>query len=296
MDIKQVKCFLAVAEHLSFSRAANRLYMSNSAVGYQVASLERDLGVRLFERNSRSVCLTTAGRSLKCDLPLVLEAYDRVTRKALRANEGLTGTLAIGYGGGPERIFLPSVLNRLTERYPNISINLRHCSIRELRDDLLSGRIEIGFAHSPEYRGLDGFGSISFSKEPLVVAMKPGHPLATMGSLSLAELADEPILMMADEVALPAREWLERSFTALGFRPRLSQPVSDLDSLLLLVESGIGLTLVPQHVVDAHPGVKVNAVPMKGLEVEGRILWKTKSDSPLIQLFLRELGVFSYTK
>ena len=145
MDLRKVTCFLEVARLKSFSKAAKVLYISQTAVSQQIAGLEEDLGVVLFYRDKKSVCLTDAGRVFFHESKRILRLCENVAQRTREAAEGSEGMIKIGFFSMFDRSVVAPVLSIFHRTYNNVKLNIVQCSYRDMKSNLLNGTIDIGF-------------------------------------------------------------------------------------------------------------------------------------------------------
>ena len=252
MEVRWLEAFVAVAEELHFGRAATRLHMAQSPLSQTVRKLEKDIGVPLFERNTRSVALTAAGRSLLPHAYRALEELE-VARQAAHASVGTVyGHLTIGFTGAINHRTLPVLTRVLRRRFPDIALSLQGRVVTgDAVAQLQQGTLDLAFVGLP----LDPspLESRLIAREPLGAVVPVDHPLANSVRLDLGALRDE------DFIAMPAGRGsdLERTTTAAcvaaGFRPRVVQEIGDPFMILTLVAAGVGVSLVSEGMSEILP-------------------------------------------
>ena len=185
--------FIAVAEELSFTRAARRLHLVQSGVSAAIRSLERELGCALFERTSQQVRLTGAGAALLPEARATLNAAQAAQDAVRTAQDTLRGTVNVGAMASVEVVDLPALLGQLHARHPAIDVRLRLATAGSagLARALLSGDLDAAFLSLPE-RKPAGIDARELATVPLVLAANAAHPLAQRGKVALADLAGEP--------------------------------------------------------------------------------------------------------
>ena len=294
MDTRQLKCFLGVAEHLNFTRAAGQLCLTHSAVGYQVASLEEELGTRLFRRDSHSVQLTAAGAYFEVQARRILQEYQEAVEMAKRIAKGVSGRVKVGFLGGPEEKILPMFLKTFRKDCPEVEVQPRHYSLGELQQDFVAGDVDIAFTHTASVREFPGVSFRPFYLEPLGIVVNQEHPRAGAAELELAELKDEAFIQLTGMIASPIRKFEDRMFARAGFARRTVRVAEDFGTLFMLVESGVGITILPRYKVDLiqHPGIRF--VPLKDpdWQIEGCVAWKTQTANPVVPILLDALEAF----
>ena len=193
MDMRHLRCFVAVSEELHFGRAAARLHLTQPPVSLAIKELEEELGVKLLERTSRRIALTKAGENALHDARAVLAGADTMLRRARVAAQGLMGSLSIGFISLPAYSFLPSSLNTFTKDYQHVKINLQEGTTDQMLRDVESGTLDVGLV----FRIADlpaALDSRLVHREPLVVALPESHPLAAGSRVAIEKLSEERFL------------------------------------------------------------------------------------------------------
>ncbi|WP_137292939.1 LysR family transcriptional regulator [Nocardioides dongxiaopingii] len=258
MDQRAVEQFVAVAEELSVTRAARRLYAAQSTVSAGVRSLEHELGTRLFERTTRSMRLTEAGERVLPEARALLAAATRMHDVAADDDAQLRGRVRLGSFAGLDVVDLPHVVATFRAEHPLVDLVLSaspHGSTG-LVDDLRRGRLDVAFSSLPDRSDPD-LVSVPLVALPFVVLVPPGHRLARRRRVRLAELADEG---WVDTLAgYGNRVLLDRTLGERGVRRRLVVEVAELPSVPRYVAAGVGVAVVPD-VVEAPGCVRVDLV------------------------------------
>jgi DNA-binding transcriptional LysR family regulator len=247
-DFRQLRYFIAVAEELSFTRAAQRLHLSQPPLSQQIQALEQDLGIRLLERDKRNVTLTAPGRMFLEQARQILAMADETRTMVAEAAAGFSGHLKLAYTVSVSfHPALPQSLLRLGQRAPNIRVWLSEMYTEPQFAALRAGQIDVGFvrdlpSHEDDARVLR---LDIIDHEPLLLALPSGHRLASRESLQLGEVAGEPFVVQPRELAATLYDRLVRLAAKAGFHPIVRQHAQQINGLLALVAAGIGLALVP---------------------------------------------------
>lgn len=197
MNRNQLRYFVSAAEHRSFTKAAEQYYISQTAVTQQIQQLEQTLGCELFDRSTRPVSLTSAGKSFLLDAKAILERMSRAQERVHDAATGLTGTLRVGYVRGYERSDLSVLMRHFHQKNGNVLISFYRCSTDVLAAGLLHQEYDIVFTwDSTNLRTQEGVTFQTVEKARLVVALYAGHPLTQRRQLTRQELRGENILYM----------------------------------------------------------------------------------------------------
>jgi DNA-binding transcriptional LysR family regulator len=246
MELRHLRYFLAVAEELHFGRAAERLGIEQPPLSRQIQNLEADLGARLFDRTKRRVGLTAQGRFLKVEAARLLEQADLVRNNIRLLEEGTSGTVRLGYVGAAMYSLLPAVLTALRARCPDLGTQLVELGNEEQVRALGAGEIDLGFVRSPlEAKGLTVRPAFL---EPYALVLPRAHPLAGQKRVALAAVAEEPFVSFARECAPGMVDEIHAICRRAGFAPRLAHSTSQIHTILRLVESGLGYSIVPASV------------------------------------------------
>ena len=255
MDLRHLRYFLCVAEEMHFGRAALRLGISQPPLSQQIRALEEELGVRLFDRTSRRVRLTEAGRLFEPEARQTLAQAERAAQIARMAQRAEIGHLGLAFTtSGP---FVPPVaraLYRFRQTYPDVELILREQGRDEQVESVGSRQLDLGLVRDHEAPALpDGMVSQCLLKEEMMLALRADHPLALRSALpSIADLSDEPLVLYGP----PNGTGFTEHFLALcakeGFTPKVSHEARSLAALLGLVAAGFGPTLIPRSMARLH--------------------------------------------
>ena len=247
-DFRQLRYFIAVAEELSFTRAAQRLHLSQPPLSQQIQALEQDLGVRLLERDKRNVMLTPPGRLFLDQARQILAMADEARTQVAEAAAGFSGHLKLAYTVSVSfHPALPQTLLRLGQNAPNVRVWLSEMYSEPQFSAIRNGQIDVGFVrdvptHEDDARVLR---LDVIDREPLLLALPAGHRLADRQSVELGEVAGDPFVVQPRELAATLYDRLVRLAANAGFHPVIRQHAQQINGLLALVAAGIGLALVP---------------------------------------------------
>jgi DNA-binding transcriptional LysR family regulator len=256
---------VAVAEAGGVSRAARQLGRSQSSVSQVIAALELDVGGPLFVRAGRQAVLTDEGQLLVDQARQVLAALAGA-RDALQARRNVTeGTLRLGTSDTLATYLLPPVLAALRSRYPRVELRLENRPSPVIAGAVARRELDVGVVSLPLPTrlepGAQALTQIPLQRQPDVVIVPPGHPLARRARLRPVDLAPWPLLLLDRSTSL--RDWLDRHLAAAGVRPRIELEVGSVEVLKRLVERGFGVSVVPALAVDRRD--RLVAVPLAGL-------------------------------
>lgn len=245
LDINQLKCFIAAAETLHFGRAAQSLDMLPASLGRHIKQLEDNLDVRLFQRTTRSVALTEIGTSLLEDARALVtqtEAFEQRVRD-MRGSENRV--LRVGAIDSAAAGLVPQFLAILRDEAPEIAVQIIEQKTIRLLPRLLSGGLDIAFCRPPDQRDPRiQFRTLFF--ETAVVALRRDHPLADSPLISIADLAEEPLIVPDRRSRPHSHDLTIKLFLDAGLTARVAQVADEKQTIVNLVAEGTGLAIVPR--------------------------------------------------
>jgi DNA-binding transcriptional LysR family regulator len=293
MELRHLRYFVAVAEELSFRRAAERLHVTRPALSKQVKDLEAQTGVRLLERDTVSVSLTDAGSVFLAEARGILADVDRAVVLAREARDGRRGQLRIGSVGQIASGFLPEVLKAFGTEFPGVEVSFVEMTPVEQLAALAKGEIHIGFAYGRGATEVPGISSMLLVTSVFGVSVSKLHPMASRSSARLADVRQGTFLSVGDDNTSTHRREIVRIFEEEGVKPRAVRQIQTFESLLTMVSADQGLTLLPE-VLDLRRSHGIVTVPLL-LETARPdftmwAVWKTDAPSMLVRNFVRILG------
>jgi DNA-binding transcriptional LysR family regulator len=243
-ELSQLRCFVAVAEDLHFGHAAARLHMTQPPLSRQVQLLELALDVRPLERNSRSVRLTPAGRAFLPEARRILRLAEEAALVAKRVARGEAGSVTIGFTAGASYDFVPRLVSLASAELPDVDLVLKELVTRDQLEALSSNRIDVGLVRLPvDRRGLE---LVCVAREPLLIGLPSGHPLATGRDLTIRDIDRQPFIMYSPGEGRYFYDLLASVFRSADVMPNYVQYISQTHTILALVSAGLGLALVPE--------------------------------------------------
>jgi DNA-binding transcriptional LysR family regulator len=246
MELRHLRSFIAVAEELHFTRAANRVHITTPSLSERIRYLEDELGVQLLSRTKRSVVLTEAGSRFLREAREVVSHADRATLAAQRAGRGEVGRVALGYVTSVACSGLVSnAMAEFIRRRPLVDVDLVRLDGRIQMEGLIAGTLDVGFLRPPQ-RYPVGLNGIVLHSRPLLLAMPHGHRLSRIGNVPIARLEGESFITPSLEVELGFFAHIGEIGRQGGFEPKITRRVRDFITALTLVAAGCGVALVPE--------------------------------------------------
>lgn len=290
MDIRPLRYFISVAEHLNFTEASKDLYVAQPSVSQQVAHLEKNIGVKLFRRNKHSVQLTNAGSVFLKDAKEILKKLDQSIVNAKQAEEGLIGTINIGLLSVPVRDFLPHLIRNFRRKHPKINIKLNYYHVGQMIEKLKSDELDIAFTLSLGLQSIGGLEYKTLWHQTHCIILQQDHPLADRTSINISELAHDSFVMLDREEAPPGFDLLLATCANHGFSPNLVSTASRIEAVLMMVDAEIGITILPKYLqLFAPPSLRFINIEGDNLKVDVLASWKKINKNPSLSLFIEEL-------
>jgi LysR family transcriptional regulator, benzoate and cis,cis-muconate-responsive activator of ben and cat genes len=289
--IYELECFVAVAEELSFSRAARRLHLSQPPLSRQIKSLEEKLGVRLLNRNTRSVSLTSAGALYLQDIRQILTRLDAATASVRRAGTGEISRLNLAFVGVLLEEDMAGVLQSFRKRHPQCQIHLTDLPPAAQLNALQAGQVDGAFIGAAPHKLNKGLSAVIWKREPLLIALPEGHALATSKKVSLSALKNENWVMVARTAAPAYRRQFDRLCMDAGIHPQVVQESERVPAVLTMIAAQQGISLLPEAVSRlVHPGVVFCAVKGRVPMLEHAFVYRMDKGNELVSDFLKLLG------
>ncbi len=287
MELRHLRYFQAIAEELSYSRAAERLRIAQPALSRAVQEIEAELGGPVLDRNRRRVSLTPAGHVLLRETAIILERWEEAMRRVKRTAAGEEGELRLGYIGPPTKPFMGRLLAEYRLRYPRVAIHLEERTPERVWEMLARGRLSAAFTRPVSAAPASGLRTLLLRKERFGAVLPLTHPLAERKSLPWKALAGEPLIVLARREGVGSHDGVLAACRQAGFAPRLAYTPSLIGTVLSYVEAGAGVGIVPESVM--VPELPLRFVPLQpAVTIPLVLVWQEAEDTPAVQRF-REL-------
>ena len=285
MDHKLMQSFVTVAEELHFGRAAARLHISQPPLTKQIQQLEQAMGVRLLERTNRKVELTAAGRVFLDEARAVLHQTDQAVELARKAGRGETGHLSVGFIDAAIYSVVPAIVQRFTERYPEVELSLTDLRIPNQVKAVVERQLDIGFIHPPV-----SHKSLCVERvlvEPLIVALPEVHRLAPEAAIALSDLASEPLIQFPRGINPSLYDEIVGLCRSSGFSPRIVREATPKQTIIGLVSVGLGVSLLPACLENLRrAGVVYRPIRGRTLSIDTSIIYRREEPSSVLKAFL----------
>ncbi len=290
MDLRHLRYFVAVAEERHFTRAAQRLHVSQPPLSQQIQALEAELGVPLFTRGRGGVQRTAAADAL---LPLarsILDAVEHAVAQTRQVGRGETGRLAVGFAGSmPFTEVMPRLLRDFRAAWPQVALDLREQPSPSQIDDLLAHRLDLGFIRTTQLMHDPRLSTLVVQREPLLAALHADHPLAARASLRLNDLRDQPFVIYSASLGAGLREQTLALCAQAGFNPHIAQEVHEMPTLIGLISAGLGVGIVAASMQRAQlPWVAYRPLADVQASTEVLLVWRRDDPQPPLRNFIAQ--------
>lgn len=260
MELHDLKLFMEVADHQSFTKAAAHSYLSQPSFSKAVKKIEEELNIELFDRSTRHVRLTDAGRIVYeqaqkasaslAEIPVLLDDLMNV----------ITGEIKIGIPPLIGTLFFPGIARRIQEKYPNVSLQLTEHGAKLIGQLVETGQVDLGIVVLPA--DTSAFHVYPFITDEFVLYVHKNHPLAGRNAVRISELKDEQFILFSEEFTL--HDYIKKVCMNAGFTPEVSYQSSQWDLILELVSSEFGITLLPKSIYHKQNNANIHIVPLSG--------------------------------
>src|SRR6267142_2607255 len=290
MELRHLRYFVAVAQHLNYNEASRRLHIAQPAISQTILDLEDELSVKLLLRTKRTVQLTAAGTTFLLAAQEILRRANEAQHLVQRAARGEVGTLGIGFFGAASAPILPGLVQTYRGKFPNVELHLFEMNPDQQLVAFDEARIDVGFTRTLPPDRRPEFDEELVYTDHLVIALPATHALAKKKIVGLKTLAGEPFVQfhrkgsasLFDEVI-----WVCRR---AGFSPRIANEANFMATVMTLVESGLGVSLIPRCVRSLNrPHVAIRPITPKSAPIPLWATWRKVADNPALAPFLEIL-------
>lgn len=288
INITQFHYFIAVAEYLNFTRAAESLYVSQPSLSKQIALLEKNIGVQLFVRTKRKVELTESGRVLYQELKGVLKQINQAVEKAISANNYGVGTLNIGCLEALDTSdFLYNSVYYFKQLHPNINVFFERQPFKVLREKLLDETMDMIITLSYEIKDMKMDSRVIFETNNCIW-LSSNHPKVNEENLTLVDFKNDKFVQISKNETPNGFAKVIELCQKHGFTPNIIKQLPNAESMMMCVESGIGISLLDMS-IRVNKSSHLKMIPLLNEKVNIIVAWKKKNKNPALQLFVENL-------
>lgn len=285
MELRHLRYLIATADQGSFSGAARKLHVAQSAISEQLADLEQEIEVKLFTRNAKKTTLTPAGELFLKEARRIVTDSERAIEIAQRAQLGEIGTLRIGFFAGSVGVNFPRLIRSFRRQYPGVRLSLFEMTTTRQWQALVNGEIDVGFTRriEPEFR--TELLSEVIHQDPIFAIVPKNHPVVP-GPVDLRDLAGESFVLASRDTSPAVFDKAIELCSEAGFSPRIANISSVWSSVVMMVQAGEGISLLPVN-LQQYRTRDLAFLPLqaKNAFVELVMTWSPKHDSDLNRSF-----------
>jgi DNA-binding transcriptional LysR family regulator len=286
MELRHLRYFRAVAEYQGFSRTARALHVAQSAISEQISDLEREIGVPLLVRGRQKVSLTPHGKIFLEEIEEVLAGTDRAVQMAQRSLRGEIGTLNVGFFNGGTGTLVPAIMREFRKRHPGVRVSVAELIPSQQADGLMRGTLDVGFTRPLDPPYDRHLRCELLYPDPFVAVLPKRHPLAR-GPVDVRKLAGERFVMVARETSPVLFDKTVAICSEAGFSPEISAVGSVWSSVVLLVEAGAGIAILPSNLQQSGVrDVSFQPILNRGASIDLVIAWSPQREGPIQSAFL----------
>ena len=287
MDFYRIECFLAAAETGSMTKAADKMCITQPAMSFQIREMEKELQLKLFDRDHLGIHLTEAGKIMQSGFIYIMDNYRRVLDRALSSSHGKV-RLTIGYHGFINWAGVHSFIAGFSARHPDIEVTIIQNQFKELADYLELGSVDVALLESAELKNRENLSSLVLFQEKTCFAIPLSHPLANRETLTVEDLKNE-IILMNNHPSISMYE-LVSNLIRSGIRHEQLRFVDKPDISLAMSVAGMGLTSLPIS-------FRQDGIPLRYVEYDSpfcsmsySLAWRSDTENPAVRLFCGEVS------
>ncbi|HWX18394.1 MAG TPA: LysR substrate-binding domain-containing protein [Candidatus Binatia bacterium] len=287
MELRHLRYFAAVAQYLNYTEASRRLHVAQPAISQTILDLEDELGVELLLRTKRSVQLTAAGTAFLREAEEILRRANEARQLAQRAARGEVGILGIGFFGTASSPLLPALVQAYRRKFPNVELRLFELNPDQQLAAFDEGRIDLGFTRTlPSDRRAEFEEEVVYTDQ-LAIALPAAHALAKQKVIRLKSLAGEPFVQFHRKGAPGLFDEVIAVCRRAGFSPRIINEPNFMATAMTLVESGLGVSLIPRCVRSLNRSqVVIRPIAPKSARIPLCVAWRKSTNNPALAAFL----------
>jgi DNA-binding transcriptional LysR family regulator len=253
MELRHLRYFVAVAEELSFTRAAARLHIGQPPLSQQIQALEHEIGARLFERNKRRVLLTEAGRLFLADARRMLALSEQAKETARRAHLGEAGELRVGFTfSTPFTPLFAKVVRRYRQQYPGVLLTFQEMATSPQLAKIEARELDVGFVRPASMPLPSTVALTMLRRDPLRLVLPADSPLARKKAVTVKDLTDQAFVVFPKEAGTGIYHQIQDMCRAAGFAPNIAMEAGEPSTIIGLVAAGCGISVLPSSFEGIH--------------------------------------------
>lgn len=292
IKIQQLRYFIGVAKYLNFSKAARHLFVAQPALSHSIANLEKELGVQLFYRNTKSVKLTEEGKIFLEEATEIIKKFDLALEKINQIGKSRPKKLNIGFLGSAFITYFPKWIPAFRNKYPNINLNLNQLDLVGLHDGLINSDIDIGFTRSLDIKNIPGLCYEKIYDDGISLVMSKDYPLANISTIDFSVIAKEPFIQVDPNIS---PNWYKKVIQVCnnrGFTPNIAHSPHNIDAVYTLLDAKLGISMLPNSAKNYnYPNLRFIKIEGEDTWIDAIVVWKKNNYNPVIPFFLKEIGV-----
>lgn len=286
MDLLQLQYFISIAKHRNFTAAAREHFISQPNISHQIKSLEKELGVFLFTRSTRSVDLTPSGEIFLEDAKQAVDILEHSQLKLQQNNEDLM-KLTIAHLASATKNFLPHVINKFKERHPHIKVQLYRKNADQILGGAQKNSYDIYFSLTPDMMSLSHLAVRTIQTDHYCLVTPNNHPAIQRMDIDYTKLASEPFVFLDPSSAITMTKQIYEICHQLGFEPRIAGTYPLYEDILYAIEAGIGISILPYRTKEyMKNNLAYTLLDSSNISISTSIAWKKDTENPAVALFL----------
>ena len=292
MNVERLREFLVLSECLNYSKAANQLFLTQPVLSRHIHDLEESLGVKLFERDTHKVSLTSIGELAASEIRVALAGLDKAFSTIQSASDDANSQLSVGILGYAVKGFITQFLDTFENMHPSINITVTVSNLDQLTNLVLGSDLDLAFATHISSELFSELDVQHISYDPLCAVIPDGHRLAEETSISMSDLDGEPIISFS-ETSNPHTAGFHKSlFDKFGLRMNTVKTINNIDSGLFYADIGKGIFLIPRHLSSLAGDLNVVEIEDSDAAIPLNLIWKKGNKRPAAMTFIKDFSKF----
>lgn len=265
MNFYQIEYFITLAETLNYTKASQKLHITQPNLSKMIINLEHSIGSQLFIRSKRDVKLTAAGKVFYQEIKKTMKSYENALNKTRDMENGTTGVINLGFLGTALMNLLPGILNKFSELYPKIKINPIDYTYSPLIEAMMAEDVDMGILPDLEINMIPGVLKKSFFADDMCVVVHQSHRFAKRDSVKLTEIRDEPFIHMDPKCSIRDYNLVNNMCLKEDFLPNTVYEASTILNMIMMTDCQIGVTILAGH-MNKFAGDHICFIPIEGFE------------------------------